>query len=43
MRAYGKKYKQGFIIEAWENSKNHWVKTKKRERQQAKQQIKRET
>lgn len=36
MKTYGKKYKQGFIIEAWENPKKVWVKSKKSERQKAK-------
>jgi hypothetical protein len=37
MKTYGKKYKQGFITEAWENPKNprHGVKSKKRARQDA--------
>ena len=41
MKAYGKKYKQGFIVEWWENPKNprHGVKSKKRARQDAKEEI----
>lgn len=37
MKTYGKKYKQGFIIEAWENPKSFWVKSKKIERRKAKE------